>query len=164
MFSTNKTQVANRDRVEVSGPDSWSLTWQSNAFTAGPPLTFWTSLQFSVHPQRVLLEPLSVSLSFLLLLSLSCSLPLIFQILCPGFPSPAHLPQSLLVFFLPSSYSCFLSQLMSHFLRELSLTPDFDLFSVLKHVSFGSTNHHFIEIIFVLWIFLRLDISWQLST
>ena len=90
------------------------------------------------------------ALSFLLSLSLSCSLPLIFQILCPGFPSPAHLPQSLLVFFLPSSYSCFLSQLMSHFLRELSLTPDFDLFSVLKHVSFGSTNHHFIEIIFVL--------------
>lgn len=68
----------------------------------------------------------------------------------PRVPFPGSSPPESSSVLLPSSYSCFLSQLMSHFLRELSLTPDFDLFSVLKHVSFGSTNHHFIEIIFVL--------------
>lgn len=124
---------------------------------------FWTFLQFSVlHPHRESSWRLSLSLSLLPPLALAFILTLShLSNTVPRIPFPGLSPPESCSL-LASSYSCFLSQLMSHFLRELNPWLWF-VFSP-QHVSFGSTNHHFIEIIFVPLIFLCLDISSQPRT
>ena len=94
------------------------------------PLIFWTSLRFSVlHPHRESSWSLSLSLSLLPPLALTLILTLShLSNTVPRIPFPSLSPLESSSLLLASSYSCFLSQLMSHFLRELSLTPDFDLF------------------------------------
>ena len=92
------------------------------------PLIFWTSLRFSVlHPHRESSWSLSLSLALLPPLTLILTLSHLSNTV-PRIPFPSLSPLESSSLLLASSYSCFLSQLMSHFLRELSLTPDFDLF------------------------------------
>lgn len=148
-----KTYVA-WDRVEVSGPDSAVFKWA--IFRRGLIATFEPPLGSLFHLFEVSAWSLSPLLSSFLLRSHSHAHPLIFQILCPGFPSPGSSPPESSVLLLTSSILYCMAH--SHFLRELSLTPAL--------ICYWSSNMFPLavlitgcEIIFVLWIFLRLDMS-----